>query len=744
MPDRLILTLRSKIAAGLLTAVLVLVVGVISWWAIQRATKSSSDVSHTSEVLLEQQKLLGGLTDVETSARGYALTADSTFLRPFEDARLAVPASIARLRHLTRDHPEQRPKLDSLESYALQHVRLNEQIISLRDTRGFQVARDMIWTTQGRIVMDNARRLSAAMEEEENAILQTRAAKQRRAQGVASLVVIVGTILAFVLSLLINRAIRSDVIEREHQRGMIERQTKQLQKQAATLEKALAKTQEAEREQSRLARQMSALLESTEAGFYGMDASGMCTFINRAGARMLGFEVDELIGVELHAAVHHHHADGTPYPLEECPIFQACRNGVVAAADNEVFWRKNGTPLSVEYSTSPILEGSDLKGAVVAFADVTDRLQAQRALAESEERKAAVLRSTLDSIISMDALGYVTEFNPAAERAFGYTREEAVGQLLADLIVPEKYREAHIAGLSRYLETGEEHVMGKRLELPALKKDRSEFLAELTITRSDASGAPTFTGVLRDITDRKRSEAEREQLIKALARSNQELDQFAYVASHDLKAPLRGIANLSQWIEEDLGEKLGGENKSQMEMLRGRVHRMEALIDGILQYSRAGRVKAKPEEIDTGALVRDVVELIAPPDRIRIQVPDSMPTVRSERVPLQQVFMNLLGNAIKHAGEANPLIEVQWSDAGPFVEFTVRDNGPGIAPQYHERIFGIFQTLEARDKVEGTGIGLSVVQKIVEAKVGKVWVESEPGKGARFKFMWPKTEIVGA
>jgi signal transduction histidine kinase len=121
-----------------------------------------------------------------------------------------------------------------------------------------------------------------------------------------------------------------------------------------------------------------------------------------------------------------------------------------------------------------------------------------------------------------------------------------------------------------------------------------------------------------------------------------------------------------------------------------------------------------------------------------------MPTVRSERVPLQQVFMNLLGNAIKHAGATNPLIEVQWSDAGPFVEFTVRDNGPGIAPQYHERIFGIFQTLEARDKVEGTGIGLSVVQKIVEAKGGKVWVESEPGKGARFKFMWPKTETVGA
>jgi PAS domain S-box-containing protein len=744
MSDRLILPLRAKIAAGLLTAILVLIVGAIAWWAVQRATKSSEDVSHTTQVLLEQQKLLAGLADIETSARGFALTADSSFLTPFEAARLEVPASIARLRMLTRDHPEQAAKLDTLESVARDQVTMNAQIIRFRETEGFQLASDLIASGQGRQVMDHARALSAAMEAEENEMLQSRSAKQRRDQRIASLVIMVGTILAFLLSLLINRAIRSDVIEREHQREMIERQTRQLKQQASTLEQALDKTREAEREQSRLARQMSALLESTEAGFYGMDAAGMCTFINRAGARMLGFEVHELIGRELHAAVHHHHRDGTPYPLEECPIFQACRAGVVAAADNEVFWRKDGTPVSVEYSTSPIIEGSDLNGAVVAFADVTERLKAQRALAESEERKAAVLRSTLDSIISMDADGYVTEFNPAAEETFQYTRKEAVGRPLVELIVPEEYREAHIAGLRRYVETGEEHVIGKRLELPALRKDGSEFQAELTITRTDTAGAPTFTGVLRDITERKRSETEREQLIKALARSNQELDQFAYVASHDLKAPLRGIANLSQWIEEDLGDKLGGENKSQMEMLRGRVHRMEALIDGILQYSRAGRAKARPEDIDTGALARDVIELIAPPPGIKIQIPDTMPMIRSERIPLQQVFMNLLGNAIKHTRNDHPLIEIRWSDAGPFIEFTVRDNGPGIAQQYHERIFGIFQTLEARDKVEGTGIGLSVVQKIVEAKGGKVWVESETGKGARFKFLWPKSEISGA
>jgi len=139
-----------------------------------------------------------------------------------------------------------------------------------------------------------------------------------------------------------------------------------------------------------------------------------------------------------------------------------------------------------------------------------------------------------------------------------------------------------------------------------------------------------------------------------------------------------------------------------------------------------------------------VIDLIAPPRGTKIDIAPEMPTVRAEKVPLQQVFMNLLGNALKHTGKDNPAIEVSWADAGPFYEFTVRDNGQGIAPQYHERIFGIFQTLEARDKVEGTGIGLSVVEKIVEAKGGRVWVDSEVGKGARFKFLWPKVEIVGA
>ena len=246
--------------------------------------------------------------------------------------------------------------------------------------------------------------------------------------------------------------------------------------------------------------------------------------------------------------------------------------------------------------------------------------------------------------------------------------------------------------------------------------------------------------VLEREQQRERVEAQAAQLAAQrleLERSNRELDQFAYVASHDLKAPLRGIANLSTWLEEDLSGALTGEAREHMRLLRGRVQRMERLIDGILEYSRAGRLHAQPESVDVGALLAETVEFLAPPDRSVIRVAPGFPTLATERVPLQQVFMNLIANAVKHARRPDALVDVSARQGDHGWEFVVADNGPGIAPEHHERVFGIFQTLEARDRVEGTGIGLSVVKKLVETRGGRVWIDSVPGAGAAFHFTWP-------
>ena len=778
MKERFGESIRAKLAAGIATSVLVLFVGGASYYAVMRATRAAESVAHTDAVLLERERLLSVLKDAETGARGYVLTGEEGFLDPYYEAVEQVPRSLDKLRQLTADHPRQQPLIDTLESVARQSVELNEQIVRIRRRQGFEEAKRLIESGQSKIVMDHARSLLSGIESEERAVLARRTEAQDEARTLAFLVIALGSLFAFILSLVVNRAIHRDVSDREHQAALIERQSVQLKEQAVRLSKQLRDSREladqltmtnqhlhaasvatgeararaeealrlvttAEREQARLAKQNAALLESTEQGIYGMDMDGICTFINPAGARMLGYSPAELIGLQMHAAVHYKRPDGTPYPLAECPLFAAMQQGRGIHVANEGLWRKDGTMLPVEYTLAPLLESGELRGSVVAITDISERVRSERALRESEERKAAVLRSTIDSIIAMDENGCITEFNPAAEEAFGRRREDVIGRSLAETIIPYRFRTAHREGLARHLRTGNQRVIGKRLELPAMRSDGGEFIAELSITRTEIDGRPYFTGVVRDISERKRAEAEREQLIRALARSNQELDQFAYVASHDLKAPLRGIANLSQWIEEDLEGGLKGEGKAQMELLRGRVQRMEALIDGILQYSRAGRARAKPETVDTGALVHDIIELLSPPKEVTILVQPGMPCLQTERVPLQQVFMNLISNAVKHAGKDDPTIHVAWWDNGTKVEFSVSDNGQGIAPQFHERIFGIFQTLEARDKVEGAGIGLSVVKKIVEAKQGRVWVESEPGKGATFRFEWPKQETAG-
>ena len=256
-----------------------------------------------------------------------------------------------------------------------------------------------------------------------------------------------------------------------------------------------------------------------------------------------------------------------------------------------------------------------------------------------------------------------------------------------------------------------------------------------------------FRKRVREQLARARAEAEAEELARLTAeleRSNAELDQFAYVASHDLKAPLRGISNLSQWLAEDLEDKLDDQTREYIELLQGRIHRMEALIDGLLSYSRAGRVREEPEPVDVGELAREVVDLLHPPEGLEVALQPDLPTLLTERLPLQQVLHNLLSNAVKYGREEGARIAVEGRRENGAWEFSVQDNGPGIGPRYQERIWGMFQTLQPRDEVEGTGIGLALVKKIVVSRGGQVGLESEEGSGARFWFTWPEGSGEGA
>ena len=224
-----------------------------------------------------------------------------------------------------------------------------------------------------------------------------------------------------------------------------------------------------------------------------------------------------------------------------------------------------------------------------------------------------------------------------------------------------------------------------------------------------------------------------------LAQSNRDLDSFAYVASHDLKSPLRAIDNISQWIAEDAYEVLPEESRDHFKMLQQRVKRMESLLDSLLAYSRAGRVKVESVRFDTAELVREIQETIDWPAEMTLELSADMPTFESVQLPLRQVFQNLITNAVKYRSEEAPRLSVSTIDRGEQFEFVVADNGPGISPEFHDHVFQMFKRLHSQDKIEGSGMGLALVKKLVESYGGTIFVESTEGAGATFRFRWPKT-----
>jgi light-regulated signal transduction histidine kinase (bacteriophytochrome) len=262
---------------------------------------------------------------------------------------------------------------------------------------------------------------------------------------------------------------------------------------------------------------------------------------------------------------------------------------------------------------------------------------------------------------------------------------------------------------------------------------------ELDVSEVRLRGRQLFTGIVRDVTERRHAEAELARTNAELRSSNQELEQFAYVASHDLKAPLRGIAHLTTWIEEDLTDGIESDLRQKMVLLRGRVRRLETLLDDLLEYSRVGRVAETIKVVDTRVLVTDITTLLAPPEGFTVTVADTLPTFDTAEKLLRQVFMNLLSNAIKHHDRPDGHIEIAVRDHDEYYEFLVADDGPGIPPMFHTRIFQMFQTLKSRDEVEGSGMGLALVKKVVEGQGGAIRVESDASHcGTTMRFTWRK------
>ena len=336
------------------------------------------------------------------------------------------------------------------------------------------------------------------------------------------------------------------------------------------------------------------------------------------------------------------------------------------------------------------------------------------------------------NLITIASPTHFLRINPAFTATLGYSKEELLNRPFVEFVHPDD-RSATAQEVER-LESGRitmdftnryRHKQGHYIRLSwAAVFDTEENLIYATA---------------RDITKQHQQEKLLLQYNKALQIRNQDLDDFAYSASHDLKAPLRAIDNLTSWIVEDAEDVLPEKSRIHLGQLRQRVQRMESLLDDLLQYSRVGRVESDIEEVDIQHLIQDIVKSLEVPPGFIIDLPNDLPTIQTQRIPLQQVFANLITNALKHHDKPKGAITVSWNQDDKFYTFLIGDDGPGIAPAYHERIFQMFQTLKPRDEVEGSGMGLAIVLKLVRNLGGNITVLSAPGTGSTFEFTWPKS-----
>ncbi len=394
--------------------------------------------------------------------------------------------------------------------------------------------------------------------------------------------------------------------------------------------------------------------------------------------------------------------------------------------------------------------GGNFAGYRGTGADIAERKRAEQALRDSEARARAVIETAVDCVIIIDALGTVQMFNQASEKIFGYQAEEVVGRNIK-MLMPQTDSDGHDGHLDRYRETGQQAIIGGTRELTGRRKNGATFPMELSVGETQQGGEPVFVGMIRDVTGRKIAEEALGRRAAELERSNAELQQFAYVASHDLQEPLRKVQAFGDRLKSKYADVLDEQGQDYLTRMQDAANRMQALIQSLLSFSRVSS-KARPlVPVDLNAVVQEVVgdlEVRIQETGAEIRVSE-MPTIEADPTQMRQLFQNLIGNALKYRRQDTPpVVEIsaaiengeQKSFNGTPLQLCrlmVRDNGIGFEPEFADRIFGIFQRLHGRGEYEGTGVGLAICRKIAERHEGTIVAQARPGEGAVFTVMLP-------
>lgn len=494
-------------------------------------------------------------------------------------------------------------------------------------------------------------------------------------------------------------------------------------------------------ERSREALVYRALLEAAPDAMVVVNQRGEIVLLNVQAEKQFGYHRNELVGQQVLNIIPEGFAErliADDLRSPEDALAQQIGMGIELSA-----LRKDGSRFPIELMLSP-LASPDGVLVTAAIRDISTRKANEETMKRAEQRYRGLLEAAPDPMVLVNQSGEIVLLNVQAEKQFGYSRDELLGRKITD-IIPDGFAERLVADKLRSPEEALAQEIGGGIELTALRRGGGEFPVEIMLSPLESADGMLVTAAIRDVSVRKAAEADLVEKIAELKRSNEELSQFAYIASHDLQEPLRMVSSYTQLLAQRYVGKLDSDADEFIAYAVDGATRMQRLIQDLLAYSRVG---TKPMDVGTvssqealGVALTNLGNAIEDSGAVVTNGP--LPPVRADEIQLAQLFQNLIGNAIKYRAESAPEVHISARQKHGRWQFSVKDNGLGIEPQYYDRIFGMFQRLHNRDQFSGTGIGLAICRKIVERNGGEISVTSTPGNGSTFHFFLGENELEG-
>ncbi len=706
-----------NIGFGLALAILT-GIAAISYSSIKSFNERAQWVAHTQEVLRESEGVLSDLKDVETGLRGYIISGQDSFLDVYRDALGSIPARMTRLAQLTADNPQQQQRIAGVQTLVANRLDEAANLLRLSQRSRLIIPDDVrARIGVGKSVMDRIRELAGDLRNDEEALLRIRSAESQRSALGTIAVIVAGNAAGFSILVIAFVLLRREISQRTR----------------------------AEQSAQRHGAEIEDLYNNAPCGYHSVNEGGVFVRINDTELTWLGYSRDEVVGKLRFADI------VTPASRENLKetFSRFMVEGQLDNANFE-FVRKNGTTFPVSLSATALRDrdGKYVMSRTTVF-DMSKLKGAERALLEANTFLDTIVEN-IPSMVFVKEAGSLrfARINRAEERLLGIPRNALLGKSDHELFPAEQAdfftaKDREVLASHEIMDIAEERLTtahGLRV------------LHTRKIALRDDQGQPRYLlGISDDITERKLAEEriqglnrDLEMRANQLEAANKELESFSYSVSHDLRAPLRAIDGFARIFEEDYRDKLDGEGRRLLQVIRDNSGKMGQLIDDLLSFSRLGRKPIEAERIDMRNTVEQALaEVRADAGTMRTEIViGNLRPAWGDGALLKQVWVNLLSNAVKYSGKKDDAkVEIGTVEAGApersGTTYFVRDNGVGFDMRYYDKLFGVFQRLHSATEFPGTGVGLAIVHRLVTRHGGRAWAEAAVNEGATFYFSLP-------